>query len=43
MPRLLRFSAAINWRRLTLRRSTRTGTGMPCGRPRIFSHVHRLL
>ena len=30
-------------RRLTFRRSTADGTGMPWGRPRVLSHMHRLL
>ena len=43
MLRLLLFSAAINSRRLTFRRSTEDGTGMPWGPPRVLSHIQRAL
>ncbi len=43
MPRLLRLSADTKSFRLTLLRSTLSGTGMPCSLPTILIHMHRAL
>src|SRR5439155_17624726 len=43
MPRLLRLSADTSSFRLTLRRSTLSGTRMPCSLPIHLIHMHRAL